>query len=112
MSDIEVMNMNPPRKIEEGLETIIHDPNRFGLLSLLHIRNTLTFKSLRRALELKREEVELDINVLTQIGYLKIEHDFTELLNSTLIHITQQGRLALKEYIHNFKEIFRNAIEN
>lgn len=88
-----------------GLDSTIHEPVRLGILMLLHLNSSLTFSVLQKGLGVTSGNLNSHLTKLDTIGFITRKKTFVNLRPQTVIHITTDGRRALKEYTKSLKSI-------
>ena len=101
------MEENPPlmEDLLSGLDSTIHEPVRLGILMLLHLNSSLAFSVLQKGLGVTSGNLNSHLTKLDSIGFVTREKTFVNLRPRTVVHITKDGRRALKDYTKSLKTI-------
>ena len=85
-------------------DPILHQNIRSKLMSLLISNEELPFGVLKKMLEVTDGNLSSHLKKLEEKGYVKINKFFEGKRPKTVISITQNGRDAFKNYIHELKK--------
>lgn len=77
------------------LDDIVHQRNRLGIMTLLHLRPVLDFSALRDCLHLTDGNLNRHLKVLHDAGFVRAERRGTG-RQKTWVSITDAGRAALE----------------
>lgn len=100
-----------PTKIEsaksflEELDSTLHEPVRLGTMMLLHLHSSLAFSVIQKGLGVTSGNLTTHLTSLSTKGYVTKEKMFVNVRPRTVIHITPEGREALKKYSKSLKQI-------
>ncbi|MFX0013083.1 MAG: transcriptional regulator [Promethearchaeota archaeon] len=86
-----------------GLDSTIHEPVRLGILTLLHLNSSLTFSVLQKGLGVTSGNLNSHLTKLVSVGFVEQEKTFVNVRPRTVVHITSEGRKALKKYTKSLK---------
>ena len=89
----------------DELDSTIHEPVRLGILMLLHLNSSLTFSVLQRGLGVTSGNLSTHLTKLMKEDYILQEKTFVNVRPRTVVHITPEGRKALKNYTSSLKQI-------
>lgn len=87
------------------LDSNIHEPVRLGILMLLHFNSSLAFSILQKGLGVTSGNLNSHLTKLDSIGFVTREKTFVNLRPRTVISITKEGRMALKDYTKSLRTI-------
>ncbi|MFX0183110.1 MAG: transcriptional regulator [Candidatus Hodarchaeota archaeon] len=92
-------------EILDELDSTIHEPVRLGILMLLHLNSSLTFSVLQKGLGVTSGNLSTHLTKLMKEDYVLQEKTFVNVRPRTVVHITPEGRKALKNYTNSLKQI-------
>jgi DNA-binding MarR family transcriptional regulator len=72
---------------------------------LLHLNSSLTFSVLQRGLGVTSGNLSTHLTKLMKEDYILQEKTFVNVRPRTVVHITPEGRKALKNYTSSLKQI-------
>lgn len=87
------------------LNSTLHEPVRLGILMLLHLNSSLTFSVIQKGLGVTSGNLNTHLTKLDTEGFIIKEKTFVDYRPRTIIHITTEGRKALKKYSRSLKQI-------
>ena len=90
-----------------GLDRLIHERVRLGIVSALAVNDSLTFTELREMLGATDGNLSVHARKLEEAGYLQCEKGFVRRVPRTVYSLTKQGRLALDRYLSHMEAIIR-----
>ena len=93
-----------------GLDDIVHQRVRLGVLTIAHEARQVEFTYLRTSLELSPGNLSQHLGVLENAGLISIEKGYAGKRARTWITLTNAGRAALAEEITQLKLLI-NQIE-
>ena len=86
-----------------GLDDIVHQRVRLGVLTIAHEARRVEFTYLRTSLELSPGNLSQHLGVLENAGLISIEKGYAGKRARTWITLTNAGRAALAEEIAQLK---------
>ena len=86
-----------------GLDDTVHQRGRLGILAIAQQARRVEFTFLRTALDLTAGNLSQHLNVLDRAGLINIEKGYEGKRPRTWIHLTKEGRKALREEIRTLK---------
>jgi len=63
-----------------------------------------TFMELQKAIDISRGNLSIQIKTMEEVEYVSVEKKFHDNKPQTTIHLTEKGRLALKNYLKGIDE--------
>ncbi len=84
-------------------DSLLHQPIRSKLISLLIANDELPFKALKEYLKVTDGNLSTHLSKLEKVDYVRIEKMFEEKRPKTVVHITDIGKKAFKKYINDLK---------
>ena len=93
-----------------GLDDVVHQRVRLGILTIAHEARRVEFGYLRSNLELTAGNLSQHLGVLENAGLITIEKGYAGKRARTWITLTRAGRIALREEITQLKLLI-NQIE-
>jgi len=91
-----------------GLDDIVHQRVRLGILTVAHEARRAEFGYLRHTLELTAGNLSQHLSVLENAGLIAIEKGYAGKRARTWISLTKAGHTALSEEIANLKLLIRH----
>ena len=88
-----------------GLDDIVHQRVRLGILAITHEARRVEFGFLRNTLELTAGNLSQHLTVLENAGLIAIEKGYEGRHGRTWIQLTKAGRRALNEEIAALKTL-------
>ncbi|MBU1659080.1 transcriptional regulator [bacterium] len=85
-------------------DTLLHQPVRSKLISLLISNEELPFGALKKMLDLSDGNLSSHLKKLEEQEYIHIEKFFEAKRPKTVVSITKKGREAFKNYINELKK--------
>lgn len=93
----------------EGVDKLIHEPLRLGILCALAGVESLAFTELRQLLSTTDGNLSVHLRRLEEAGYLLCEKGFRGRMPHTTCRLTAAGRAALEAYVSHMEAILRHA---
>ncbi len=90
-----------------GLDRIIHERLRLGIVSALSVNASLTFKDLKTILDTTDGNLSVHSRKLEEAGYVQCEKRFEGRLPRTEYRLTELGRTALEGYLTHMEALIR-----
>ena len=89
------------------LDPLLHSQLRLAVVSLLVGLDEADFVYLKEKTEATAGNLSVQIDKLSQAGYIEVEKGFEGKRPRTVCRITAQGRAALAEYVDALKDYIR-----
>ncbi|MEZ5669841.1 MAG: transcriptional regulator [Alphaproteobacteria bacterium] len=94
----------------EGLDRVIHEKARLGVLtSLVGQPDGLLFGDLKRLCDLTDGNLSRHLAVLEEAGLVAIEKSFAAKRPQTRIRVTETGRVRYLDYLAVLEQVVRDA---
>ena len=94
----------------EGLDRVLHEKARLGLLTALVTRpDGLSFSDLARLCDLTDGNLSRHLDVLADAGLVKITKGFEGRRPLTTCALTGHGRRRFREYLTQLEKVLRDA---
>jgi DNA-binding MarR family transcriptional regulator len=90
-----------------GLNRLVHDRTRLGILSALAVNASLTFVELRNLLAVTDGNLSVHARKLEDAGYIRCVKSFEHRLPKTQYSLSQTGRAALERYLNHMEAVIR-----
>lgn len=90
------------------IDRLIHEPARLIILANMYFVESADFIFLMRQTGLTHGNLSSHMSKLETAGYIEIEKEFKDKKPHTMLHLTENGRAALKKYMQSMKEIFKD----
>ncbi len=91
----------------EGLDPIIHNRVRLGILTLLLKNERLDFKTLREELGLTDGNLASHLRILEKEGLVRYEKTFKGRKPITYYELTEEGKERFERYLRTLKELLK-----
>ena len=92
-----------------GLDPVIHERMRLGIISALAVRDALTFSELKKLLDATDGNLSVHARKLEEAEYVVCHKSFEGRVPRTEYRITVSGRRALERYLDNMEQIIRQT---
>ena len=92
-----------------GLDDVVHQRVRLGILTVAHEARQVEFGYLRESLELTAGNLSQHLSVLEKAGLVTIEKGYAGKRARTWITLTAAGTSALREEIDQLKLLIRQV---
>lgn len=90
-----------------GLDRLIHERMRLGIVSALAVNATLTFNDLKKLLKTTDGNLSVHARKLEEAGYIACAKYFDGRLPKTEYRLTADGRRALERYLDHMEALIR-----
>jgi DNA-binding transcriptional ArsR family regulator len=87
------------------IDRIIHEPARLMILALLYVVESGDFTFLMRQTGLTWGNLSSHMSKLEEAGYIEVEKEFVGRKPHTMLHLTDEGRAAFREYRQSMKQV-------
>jgi DNA-binding transcriptional ArsR family regulator len=87
------------------IDRIIHEPARLMILALLYVVESGDFTFLMRQTGLTWGNLSSHMTKLEEAGYIEVEKEFVGRKPHTMLHLTDEGRAAFREYRQSMKQV-------
>ncbi len=87
------------------IDRLIHEPARLMILALLYVVESADFLFLMRQTGLTWGNLSSHLSKLEEAGYVQIEKEFVGKKPHTMLHLTDDGRAAFREYRQRMKRV-------
>jgi DNA-binding MarR family transcriptional regulator len=95
----------------EGLDRVIHEKARLGILtSLLPRPDGLVFNDLKNLCALTDGNLSRHLTILQEAGLVEVWKGHKGKRPQTLVRITDQGRARFREYLNVLESVIRDAV--
>lgn len=91
----------------DNINSIIHQPVRLQIMSLLHMDKSMTFSEIKKELELSDGNLWTHLEKLEKEKYIKIEKTFVSKKPQSTVTIEKLWEQQLLIYISNLEKIFK-----
>jgi DNA-binding MarR family transcriptional regulator len=90
-----------------GLDDVVHQRVRLGILTIAHEARRVEFSFLRTTLDLTAGNLAQHLSVLEKSGLVDIEKGYEGKRPRTWVHLTPAGETALRAEIAQLKQLIR-----
>ena len=87
------------------IDRLIHEPARLMILAVLYVVESADFLFLMRQTGLTWGNLSSHLSKLEEAGYVQIEKEFVGKKPHTMLHLTDDGRAAFREYRQRMKQV-------
>lgn len=94
-----------------GLDDVVHQRVRLGILTIAHEARRVEFGFLRTALELTAGNLGQHLSVLEKAGLVHIEKGYEGKRPRTWVNLTPTGEKALRDEIAQLKRLIQQVEE-
>lgn len=88
------------------IDRLIHEPARLMIMAYLYVVESGDFIFLMRQTELTWGNLSSHLTKLEAAGYIEVEKTFKGKKPYTMLHLTDEGRVAFQEYRQYMKQVF------
>ena len=92
------------------IDRMIHEPARLKIMAHLYVVESADFLFLMRQTGLTHGNLSAHMSKLEAVGYIEVEKEFVGKKPHTMLHLTDEGRVAFKEYSQKMKQLFDDLI--
>jgi DNA-binding HxlR family transcriptional regulator len=96
-----------PAVVAAGLDRLIHERLRLGIISALAVNESLSFNDLKHLLRTTDGNLSVHARKLEEAGYVTCEKYFAGRTPKTDYRITPAGRRALEHYLSYMEDLIR-----
>lgn len=93
----------------EGLDRLIHEKLRLGIVSALAVNDSLSFNELKRLLHATDGNLSVHARKLENAGYVACAKTFEDRLPRSTYRLTAAGRRALSRYLDHMEALIRST---
>ncbi len=90
-----------------GLDRLVHERLRLGILSALSVNETLAFGDLKKLLDTTDGNLSVHARKLEEAGYISCQKSFDGRIPKTEYRLTAAGRQALGRYLDHMEALIR-----
>ena len=99
--------VRPASPSASGLDPVIHERARLGIVSALAVNERLRFAELRDLLGLTDGNLSVHARRLEEAGYVAGQKSFEGRIPKTEFRLTPKGRAALERYLRAMEALIR-----
>jgi DNA-binding MarR family transcriptional regulator len=101
----------PGRFAYEGLERVLHEKARLGIMTSLATRpEGLVFSELKRLCALTDGNLSRHLDVLREAGLVEVWKGFENRRPQTLCRLSAEGRARFVTYLEELEQVIRDAM--
>jgi len=90
-----------------GLDRLIHERLRLGIVSALAVNASLSFNDLKRLMKTTDGNLSVHARKLEEAHYITCDKSFEGRVPKTSYSLTSQGRRALERYLDHMEALIR-----
>jgi DNA-binding transcriptional ArsR family regulator len=94
-----------------GVDRLVHEPARLMVLALLYVVESADFTFLMSQTGLTWGNLSSHLSKLEEAGYVDVEKEFKGKKPHTMLHLTDEGRVAFREYRRSMKQVLDDLPE-
>ncbi len=94
-------------KVGSGLDKVIHERMRLGIISALAANAKLSFSDLKKLLDTTDGNISVHARKLEEAGYVTCTKSFSGRMPLTEYSITKDGRKALERYLDHMEALIK-----
>jgi DNA-binding HxlR family transcriptional regulator len=94
-----------PKRSTLGLDRLIHERLRLGIVSALAANDRLSFNALKTLLQTTDGNLSVHARKLEQADYIACDKTFEGRMPRTVYRLTAAGRRALEKYVRHMNAI-------
>jgi DNA-binding transcriptional ArsR family regulator len=103
--------MDEGRYAYEGLERVLHEKARLGIMTCLIMRpEGLLFSELKRLCSLTDGNLSRHLDVLREAGLVEVWKGFEHRRPQTLCRVSAEGRQRFVSYLEELEQVVRDAM--
>lgn len=87
------------------VDRLIHEPARLMIMAMLYVVQNADFTFLMAQTGLSWGNLSSHMSKLEEAGYIEVEKNFVKRKPHTMLHMTEAGRSAFREYRQKMKQI-------
>jgi DNA-binding MarR family transcriptional regulator len=91
-----------------GIDKLIHEPARFNIIARLYVIQSADFLFLQRQTGLTWGNLSSHLSKLEKAGYIEVEKEFIGKKPHTMLHLTEEGRIAFDNYRKSMKQALKD----
>ena len=99
-------------RLVQGLERLVHERTRLGIVSSLAVADSLSFAELKATLGVSDGNLSSHARKLEDAGYLSCEKRFSGRKPLTTYRLTPEGRNALSKYLAHMEALIDSTRES
>lgn len=93
--------------VSGGLDRVIHERMRLGIISALAANEKLSFGELKKLLNTTDGNISVHARRLEEAGYVTMQKSFKGRVPLTEYAITKEGRKALERYLNHMEALIK-----
>ena len=94
-----------------SVDRLVHEPARLMVLALLYVVESADFTFLMSQTGLTWGNLSSHLSKLEGAGYVEVEKEFKGKKPHTMLHLTEEGRAAFREYRRSMKQVLDDLPE-
>jgi DNA-binding MarR family transcriptional regulator len=87
------------------IDRLVHEPARLMVMALLYVVESADFTFLMSQTGLTWGNLSSHLSKLEEAGYVEVEKGFQGKKPHTMLHLTEEGRAAFREYRRSMKQV-------
>lgn len=99
-------------RLVQGLERLVHERTRLGIVSSLAVADSLSFAELKATLGISDGNLSSHARKLEDAGYIACDKQFSGRKPLTTYRLTPEGRQALARYLTHMEALIEATRES
>ena len=95
-----------PQKFD--IDKLIHEPARLKIMAQLYVVEKADFLFIMRQTGMTQGNVSGHLTKLESAKYIKVKKGYAGKRPQTMLSLTERGRIAFKDYIHNMRQMLKD----
>jgi DNA-binding transcriptional ArsR family regulator len=87
------------------IDRLVHEPARLMIMALLYVVESADFTFLMSQTGLTWGNLSSHLSKLEEAGYVEVEKEFKGKKPHTMLHLTEEGRAAFRDYRRSMKQV-------
>ena len=88
-----------------SVDRLVHEPARLMIMAVLYVVESADFTFLLNQTGLTWGNLSSHLSKLEEAGYVEVEKEFKGKKPHTMLHLTDEGRAAFREYRRSMKQV-------
>lgn len=109
--DLRELQGKSPEPGAPGLDRLIHERMRLGIVSALAVNQSLSFNDLKKLLKTTDGNLSVHTRKLEEAGYITCTKFFEGRLPKTEYRLTETGHRALERYLNHMEALIKATRE-
>lgn len=90
-----------------GLDKLIHERVRLGIMAALSVSESMTFQELKQTLKVTDGNLSVHLRLLETNDYISVEKSFIDRKPCSIYRLTEKGKTSFQEYIQQLEKLIQ-----